>query len=87
MRIEPHELHLHCMPPHSMHGLPRSMHIRTAWRISWQERSARWGGALQRRLMPAVDGIHRTKVRQCVEACSLSVACLRVCVCGVACKQ
>ena len=87
MRIEPHELHLHCMPPHTMHGLPSSMHTLTSWGILRQERSARWGGALQRRLMPAVDGVHRHKVRQCVEACSLSVACLRVRVCGVACKQ
>ena len=70
-----------------MHGLPRSMHIRTAWRISWQERSARWGGALQRRLVPAIDGMHRNKVRQCAEACSLGVVCLRVRVCGVACQQ
>ena len=70
-----------------MRGLPSSMHILTAWRISWQERSARCGGALQRRLMPAVDGIHGNKVRQCVEACSLGVVRLRVRVCGVACKQ
>ena len=87
MRIEPHELPLHCMATATMHGLPSSMHTLTAWRILRQERSARWGGALQRRLVPAVDGVHRHKVRQCVEACSLGVVCLRVRVCGVACQQ
>ena len=79
MRIEPHELHLHCMPPHTMRGLPSSMHILTAWRISWQERSARWGGALQRRLMPAVDG--GCIATRCGSALKRALSVWRACVC------